>query len=89
MVEITLFELHVDDLEFGDAPFARSGGRSKPSTDRDAGSDDEGGSSLVPKLLGILVIAGVVYGVRRFLGDGDGDEPEFASEESAEPLAAD
>lgn len=90
MTEITFFELHLDDATFN-APFSAAespeeiAGSSGGGLLSRGGTDDEeagatagegGGPSALPVLLGLVVLALALVGVRRFVGG----EPERVPE---------
>ncbi|WP_226011453.1 hypothetical protein [Halomicrobium salinisoli] len=83
-MDVTLFEVHVDNLPF-------STGRSKKSkskSDSDSGkqkkqSEKSGGmKSRLPKLLAVLAVVAVVgVAVKKLRGGGDDEDEELQTEE--------
>lgn len=89
MPDITLFELHVDGLNFGgeDSLFPLRARRDEDGVVVDADEDDEesGGLGLVTMLVLLLVVAAVGVAAKKFLGsDDDLQELEELDDLSAE-----
>ena len=84
MVDITLFELHLDDSSLtANAPFS-SGRKEVAASDEppeEASSSSKG--KLLGALIGVAFLAAVAFVVRKKVGDGgdgdaEGEEFEFA-----------
>jgi hypothetical protein len=76
MVEITLFELNLDDASFsGNAPFSGAGSESGEDWETDESSeDDEGGRSVLPFVVGLVFLIGIGLAVKRLRGGSGGSE---------------
>lgn len=88
-MDLTIFEVHLDDASFtANAPFA--GGDEEEAeavetaADRETPSDEQG-SSIIPLVVGLVVVAAVAFGVRRMLrSEPDEFEQAIPTEEEAE-----
>jgi hypothetical protein len=82
MVNITLFEIHLDDASFeANAPFSDAEAEDAPDAADEYGADvgggDEGGASnLVALVVGLVLLIGLAALVRKLRGGGDDDADE-------------
>lgn len=92
-MELTLFELHLDEASFAaNAPFAGSDdGSGSPfgSEEESVTQDEEGSSGPSPKafVVGLIFLVGIGLAVRRFMG-GRGESDTDVDEPTAEPVTA-
>ncbi len=96
MVNITLFEIHLDDASFeANAPF--SGSEAEELSEEEAeeavtgaiGSGDADGSGppkVLPLVVGLVVLVGLAALVRKLRGGGDEEPPALSEDESAAPV---
>ena len=91
-MELTLFEVHLDDAAFtANAPFSGNGdGESADAETSEAAEDESGGRSVLPYVVGLAFLAGIGYLVRRRMSDGGEDfgtevEPTVSEPEAPTP----
>jgi len=80
MVDITLFEIHLDEGTMtANAPFS---GSSEPdeADSGDTDEDEDGGGFPVAPLIGLLVLAVLLIGAKKLLGSGDIEAIEVDTE---------
>ena len=78
MVDITLFEVHLDDASFtANAPFSSTDEDEESGSDW--GRDSGGGTSVAPlkAILAVVALAVLVEGIRRFVGRRGLEVPKF------------
>lgn len=81
-MDLTIFEVHLDDASFtANAPFAGGDDQEaeavETAAEMDAETEEEGGFSIAPLVVGLVVVAAVALGVRRMLRS-EPDEFEHA-----------
>lgn len=72
-MDLTLFELHVDEVSF-DAPFSSSGGSSdsrSPTTESTGTENESDSRRLLAVVVGLIVALGVAVLLRDRLGDDE------------------
>lgn len=90
MVNITLFEIHLDDASFeANAPFsdaeAEDAEEAAEEYGIDVGGDDDGGpSKLVPLVAGLVLLVVLAAIVRKLRGGGDDDD--VVGDETVDPI---
>ncbi len=84
-MDITLFEVHVDNLPFSTGSSKQSKSDSDSKSSKSKSSKSGGSKSRLPKLLAVLVVVAAVGVAVKKLRGGSKDEGEELQTEEVEP----
>jgi hypothetical protein len=87
--KFTFLELHLGDgdVQFGPKSIDTGETRGVESTEEieeETGTEASGGRSLLPVVLGLLVLVGVAFAAKKFVGGGETEELEELDEIATE-----
>ncbi|WP_225332660.1 hypothetical protein [Halomicrobium urmianum] len=81
-MDVTLFEVHVDNLPFSTGSGKQSTSKSDSQQQEQSSDSSSGLKSRLPKLLAVLVVvAAVGVAVKKFRGGSDDEDTELQTEE--------